>query len=57
MDAVDSIARPYKNIAEMVGPCNSRRWKPELEFIVVGLSMLTLGVAATAGVEDVAPIF
>ena len=55
-DAVDSVARPYRNIAEMVGPCSSRRWNPELDSIVVGLSIRTFGCAATAGVDDVCPI-
>ena len=56
MDAVDSVASPIRNIAEIVGPWSSRRWNPELDSIVVGLSIRTFGSAATAGVEDVCPI-
>ena len=37
-------------------PCNSSMWNPELDSIVVGLSIRTLGSAATAGTDDVAPI-
>ena len=40
-----------------MGPCSSSRWNPELDSIVVGLSIRTFGSAATAGVDDVAPIF
>ena len=50
------MASPYRNIANIVGPCSSRRWNPELDCIVVGLSMFTFGSAATAGVDDVCPI-
>ena len=32
-------------------------WNPELDSIVVGLSIRTLGSAATAGTDDVAPMF
>ena len=56
-EAVESVANPMRNIAEMVGPCSSRRWNPELDSIVVGLSIRTLGSAATAGTDDVCPIF
>ena len=42
---------------DAVGPCSSSRWNPELDSIVVGLSIRTFGVAATAGTDDVAPIF
>ena len=55
-DAVDRVARRYRNSAEMVGPWSSRRWNPELDSIVVGLSIRTFGSAATAGVDDVCPI-
>ena len=55
-EAVESVANPMRNIAEMVGPCNSRRWNPELDYIVVRLSIRTLGSAATAGVDDHCPI-
>ena len=42
---------------DAVGPCNSSMWNPELDSIVVGLSIRTLGSAATAGTDDVAPMF
>ena len=55
-EAVESVASPMRNIADMVGPCSSSRWNPELDSIVVRLSIRTLGSAAPAGVDDVCPI-
>ena len=52
-DAVERVANPMRNIAEIVGPCSSWRWNPELDSMVVGLLIRTLGSAATAGVDDV----
>ena len=42
---------------DAVGPCSSSRWNPELDWIVVGLSIRTFGVAATSGTDELAPIF
>ena len=56
-DAVERVASPIRNIAEIVGPCSSRRWKPELDTMEVGLSIRTLGSAAAVGTEGFCPIF
>ena len=50
------VTRQRKRV-DAVGPCNSSMWNPELDSIVVGLSIRTLGSAATAGTDDVAPMF
>ena len=52
-EAMERVASPIRNIAEIVGPCSSRRWNPELDSMVVGLFIRTLGSAATARVDDV----
>ena len=36
-DAAVNAENPNSNKADIVGPCNSRRWEPELDTIEVGL--------------------
>ena len=54
---MESSAATQRNIADMVGPCSSSRWNPELDCMVVGLSIFTFGSAAATGTDGFAPIF
>ena len=56
-EAVDIVASPMRKTAKIVGPCSSRRWKPELDTMEVGLSIRTLGSAEAVGTEGFCPIF
>ena len=56
MEAAISAENPISDTADIVGPCNSNRWKPELDTIDVGLSIRTLGSAAAVGTDGFWPI-
>ena len=56
MEAAVSAENPISNTADIAGPCNSNRWKPELDTIDVGLSIRTLGSAAAVGTDGFWPI-
>ena len=55
--AAANTNNPRTNMFDAVGPWSSRRWNPELDVIVVGLLMQTLGLAsASLVVEAPCPI-
>ena len=49
--AVNVEKNTISNTANIVGPCDSRRWKPELDIIEFGLSIRTLGSTAAVGTD------